>query len=40
MYFVVQMTIQGAALKDKELMCEKHGILWYKAAVVYFEFPH
>jgi len=40
MYFVVQMTMQLAALNGKELMTEKPGKLWDNAAVVYFEFRH
>jgi hypothetical protein len=39
MSFVVQMTIQVAALNGKEFMSVQHGMLWYKAAVAYFEFP-
>jgi hypothetical protein len=36
--FVVQMTMQLAALNGKDLMTEKHGTLWDKAAVAHFTF--
>ena len=36
--FVVQMKMQLAALNDKELVSEKQGTLWNKAAIGYFEF--